>query len=363
MVRTDNSHSLQRRLRTNFLNKHLPQGAEGVDWQKLSNGFLIAVLPPALVGIWNIGFQMDAGGKILIVPQFLSGLKYFLPLFVVSWVCCSFWDAVFAKYRKTDREAGNLLIALLYVLLLPATASIVMSALGISFGLVFGKLIFGGNGRYLVSPALLGILFLYSGYPGYFMGQEASFLVEGVRVSPTWVSLSEGSLAFSDSLGDIWFDLFVGDAIGAIGTSSVVAIIPGLLYLLFRRIISWHIIVGALLGIFLTSLLCNSTGNQGLWQLPWYWHLVAGNFAFVMVFIATDLSVKPLSRGGCLLYGLLFGFLTIIIRVANPKQPEASYSALMLASILVPLIDWCVIQTQLYLKKYIRRTMTWKKTP
>ncbi len=380
MSQKHSPRSLILRLRTLSISKLLSSNALTPGWRKLNLWFLIAVIPSTLVGVWNIGFQIEnsmiaLGSSALsgwrhawflklslfefgAISQFLLGLLYFLPLFLVSFATCRFWHWIFTKDFNQTRDRGNLLVSLLFVLLLPATIPIGFAILGVSFGIVFGKLIFGGNGRYLISPPLLGVLFLYYSYPGFFTGQGSFLPIAGKIIESTWRLLAEGGVQSSLDQGSSWTRLFMGNEIGAIGTTSTLAALIGLMVLVVKRVLSWRVITGALFGLILASLLLNSPDKAEVWKIPWYWHLVVGNFAFSLAFIATDPTVAPLSRGGCFIYGGLFGFLTLLIRTVNPDHPEATFLALMLASILVPLIDWLMVESHRCIIKRKRRLMS-----
>jgi len=344
---------------------------------KLNKFFLIAALPTALLGIWNIGFQTYAGmtssgtsnltgwQQALItqssmseagsITHFWLGLLYFIPLFVVSYAACRSWDWLFARLGNRSSDGGNLLVSFLFVLLLPATMPLGFAILGISFGVIFGKLIFGGNGRYLVNPSLLGVVFLYYSYPRFFNGQESFLPISGEITRSTWQLLTDGGIQPVIDAGFNWMQVFVGAEIGAIGTTSALASLVGLLLLLALRSVSWRVPVGAILGLLMASLLLDSATESAVWQIPWFWHLAVGSFAFSLAFIATDPTVVPLSRGGALIYGGIFGFLTLIIRVANPEHPEGTLLALLLASLVAPLVDWLVIEVHRSSNKRRRR--------
>ena len=190
--------------------------------------------------------------------------------------------------------------------------------------------------------------------PGFFNGQYSFLPVNGPIVPSTWQQLAHsGDQAFF-SLGDNWLPLFLGREIGSIGTSSTLAALLGLLVLIVLRHLPWRIPIGALMGFLVTWLCLNGQSNSTLWTLSWLVHLLVGNFIFTLIFVATDPKLIPLSRYGTFIYGGVFGFLTALLRIAHPNHPEATYSALLLASLLIPLIDWLVINAHRQLRQRLR---------
>jgi Na+-transporting NADH:ubiquinone oxidoreductase subunit B len=237
------------------------------------------------------------------------------------------WASIFAKARRQALDPGWFLAAWLFTALLPAAIPLPFVVIGLSFGLVFGCHVFGGTGRYIVNPALLGTVFLIFSYP------EAtnSGWVPGLAVPTTWsIAATEGIDALTAS-GTGWFDVVIGREIAAIGVPAAGACLAGALFLILSRLASWRIVIGSILGIVFV----------GIWfeSLPWQWQPMLGTFAFALAFVVTDPTTMPVSRLGCWMLGLLFGGITIVIRMFNPEHPEGTLFALLLASLLTPLID------------------------
>jgi Na+-transporting NADH:ubiquinone oxidoreductase subunit B len=247
-----------------------------------------------------------------------------------------------------------LAIAWLYTLILPATTPLLQAALGMTFGLVVGKLIFGGSGRYLVSPVILGLGFLVFSYPGLIFAPGAWIPVAGY-VEPTTIELfvEEGGVPALLSVNYTWLQLFLGNQPGPIGVSSILGCLLGAVYLIYTGVASWRIILGSFIGMVSAVLLFNSLGpaDDPVFSVPWTWHLVTGGWAFGTVFLATDPVAAANTNAGRWGFGLLVGALTIIVRVTNPAYYEGVIFAILLASIFSPLFDYIVVERNIIRRK------------
>ncbi|HEY5665135.1 MAG TPA: RnfABCDGE type electron transport complex subunit D [Gammaproteobacteria bacterium] len=311
--------------------------------------YFVASLPAAFVGVGNLGdrlqkesaeaagiwqlglfdsLQLSSGAAGNLLVSVALGASFFLPLLITVSVTSRAWAEIFSRTRGRGVDPGWFLSAWLYVLLLPATVPLHYAALGFSFGAVFGCYVFGGTGRYIVNPALLGVAFLSISYPDLF---AQNHWLPGSDALSSWKLVATEGIEAAAAGGTSWTAPFLGREIGALGTSSALAALLGASYLIARRVASAGIVAGALVGLLLTAELFG--------EIPSLWHLALGNFAFVLAFIATDRTTQPCTTVGCWAYGVLFGVLIIILRVADPARPEATVSALLLASLCVPLID------------------------
>ena len=311
--------------------------------------YFVASLPAALVGVWNLGNRLDeesagASGiwqlRLLDSLQLSSGATdhwlvsvalgagFLLPLLIAVAVTSRTWAELFARARGRSVDEGWFLSAWLYVLLLPATLPLHYAVLGFSFGAVFGSYVFGGTGRYVVNPALLGVAFISIAYPDLV---GPSRWLPGPETVSSWALVAGEGVEAAVSDGTSWVALFIGSETGALGTSSTLASLLGAAYLIARKLAPAGIVAGALAGLLVAG------GLFG--EIPALWHLALGSFAFALAFVATDPSTAPSSRAGCWAYGALFGVLVVVLRVADPTHPEATVSALLLASLCVPLID------------------------
>ena len=183
---------------------------------------------------------------------------------------------------KSAVDEGLLAIAWFFALLMPATVPIYQVVLGMSFGIVVGKLIYGGSGRYLVNPALLGVAFLVFSYPALLYSEGAWVPVAGYD-QPTVLELvtDEGGLKVIAAVDYSYWQLFLGDRPGAMGAVSPLGALLGALLLVWAGVASWRVMMGALLGLVGMALLANvvAPGND-LFTIPWYWQFVLGGFCF-----------------------------------------------------------------------------------
>lgn len=308
--------------------------------------FVLASLPAVLIGIWNLGVQVglqapvDSGQAAASwFPSFRVGFAIFAPLLGVALLTSGTWAFVFARLRQRPVDPGWFLAGWLYAALLPGAIPLWAAAAGISFGMVFGSQIFGGTGRYPVSPVLLGVLFLTIAYPDLF---GPGGWVPGQDAVATWTLLgAEGSGALTAS-GQSWADLALGRELGAVGAVPAVAGLAGGVYLVLRGWASWRTLVAACFGVWLAAAFLG--GGDEPAALAWHWHLVAGSFAFVLAFVATDPSIQAMTPGGRLLHGALAGALLVVLRTLNPEHPEGTLYAFMLASLCTPLLDHAVLR-------------------
>jgi Na+-transporting NADH:ubiquinone oxidoreductase subunit B len=347
-----------------------PHIRDATSVQRLWNYFVIASLPAWLIGLWSLGRQTnyaiaDFGLESVpgwraewleyagfgfdafnVMDCFMHGLLYFMPIFLVALLVGAVWECVFSVLRRRPLDEGLLVIAWFFALLLPATASMFHVVLGMSFGIVVGKLIFGGSGRYLINPALLGVAFLVFSYPTLLFGVGAWVPVEAYD-QPTVLELvmEEGGLKVISSVDYSWLQLFIGDRPGAVGVVSTLGALLGALFLVATGMASWRVMLGALIGLTGTVLIFNAVAPDNvLYALPWHWQIILGGFVFGVVFIATDPVAGPMTDPGRWGFGLLVGGLTAIIRVANPSYYEGVMFAILLACMFSPLIDFVVTE-------------------
>ena len=297
----------------------------------LTLGLQLAAVPDEAANVWQFGLAQGIGVDVAApgaVGAMLLGSMFWLPLLVAALVTSFFWATVFARLRDRHRDPGWLLHAILFSLLLPATMPVGLAVMALSFGLVFGCHAFGGSGRYLVNPALLAIVFIAFAYPALI--DVAAWLPGDVNAT-TWAVAAAGGTEAVRGAGTSLFDAFVGRELGAIGTTSAAACLAGAVYLIAVRRASAAVVAAGIAALIVAA------GFFG--DLPWQWQLALGNFAFVLAFIATDPTTRPKTIIGCSAFGALFGLLTIVLRTADPAHPEGTWAALLLASLVVPLID------------------------
>ena len=323
---------------------------DSLDLKRFMSFVLVALIPPLLFGIYNTGYQAHqaSGLSTEIFPVFFTGLQIVLPIIVVSYAAGFFWETLFAAVRKHPISEGLLVTGLLFPLTLPPTIPLWQVALGITFGIVIGKEIFGGTGKNFLNPALTGRAFLYFAYPAQISGDAVWVAADG------YTGATALSMAFQDGMSALsstfsWTDAFLGFVPGSVGEVSTLAIFIGAAVLLWTRIASWRIMLGVFLGMVITSTLFNLIGSESnpMFAMPWYWHLVIGGFAFGMVFMATDPVSSSMTNQGRLVFGALIGVMTVLIRVVNPAFPEGIMLAILFANLFAPLIDHFFVQANI----------------
>jgi len=351
---------------------HAPHVRDAIDLKRLMSYVVIATLPCLMVACWNTGYQANlamaqlgmsdaAGwrGEFLdllgigyspsnVFACFMHGFLFFLPIYIVTLVAGGFWEVLFAVIRKHDINEGFLVTSMLFTLTLPPSIPLWQVALGISFGVVIGKEIFGGTGKNFMNPALVGRAFLFFAFPAQMSGESVWVAVDGYSGATPLALAATGGMEAIATAGVSWWQAFLGSLPGSLGSTSALACLLGAVFLIYTRIASWRIICGVFLGMLITSLIVNVIdGSNPMLAMPWYWHLVLGGFAFGMVFMATDPVSAPMTDTGRWLFGLLIGFMTVVIRVFNPAFPEGIMLAILFANIFAPLIDYFVIQANI----------------
>jgi len=277
-----------------------------------------------------------------------AGVAHFLPLLLLALAVGGFWERIIAARRERPIEPGFISIALLFTLMLPAAAPFSHIVYGMSFAILLGKGIFGGDGKTFLSPALLGVAIVQVSFPGA-SGEHLLWqgLVGYSGSDAIAVFHRGGEAALADAGITVWSS-FLGGTSGTLGTTSVLAVALGAALLLFARIISWRLLLAQLLGLTVVATLFNLAGavtgtDSGAAIMPIHWHLLLGSFAFGAVFIACDPVASCCTNPGRWIQGFLIGALVVLIRVANSTHPDAVIPALLLISIAAPLIDHAVI--------------------
>jgi Na+-transporting NADH:ubiquinone oxidoreductase subunit B len=279
---------------------------------------------------------------------FWFGAVHFLPIYIVTFLAGIFWEVLFAIRRGHEVNEGFFVTSILFALTCPPDLPLWQVAMGISFGVVIGKEVFGGTGKNFLNPALTGRAFLYFAYPAQISGDSVWVAVDGyTAATPLAVVASDGMAALQQQWS--WMDAFLGSIPGSIGETSTLAILIGGVLLLLTRVASWRIIAGVMVGMVLLSTLFNLVGSDSnpAFSMPWYWHLVAGGFAFGMIFMATDPVSAAMTDTGKWAYGILIGLMTVLIRVVNPAFPEGIMLAILFANLFAPLMDHFVVQANI----------------
>jgi Na+-transporting NADH:ubiquinone oxidoreductase subunit B len=278
---------------------------------------------------------------------FVYGASFFLPIYITTFLVGIFWEVLFAMKRGHEVNEGFFVTSILFALTCPPSIPLWQVALGISFGVVIGKEVFGGTGKNFLNPALTGRAFLFFAYPASMSGDAVWTAVDGYTgATALSVAASEGMEVLQSQVS--WMDAFLGNIPGSIGETSTLAILLGGAVLLWTRIASWRIMAGVMIGMIALSTLFNNMGSENpMFNMDWTWHFVLGGFAFGMVFMATDPVSASMTNTGKWWFGALIGVMVVLIRVINPAFPEGMMLAILFANLFAPLIDHFVVQANI----------------
>jgi Na+-transporting NADH:ubiquinone oxidoreductase subunit B len=341
---------------------------DNLDLKRLMSLVIVSLVPPLFFGIYNSGYQSNLASELPVtfVAVFIKGLQIVLPIIIVSYGVGFAWEVLFASVRRHNISEGFLVTGLLFPLTLPPTIPLWQVALGISFGVIFGKEIFGGTGRNFLNPALTGRAFLFFAYPIKMTGDTVWTVVSNVNSSgvdtfsgatPLAVSAVQGTSAFIESLlskaGFTLPKLFYGLYPGSIGGTSALMCLMGACFLIFTGIASYRIIIGGVAGVLVAAIpgyivsLVFQNSTVAMLALPPLNHLVMGGFAFGITYMATDPVSAPGMKISKWIYGFAIGALTVVIRVFNPAFPEGIMLAILFMNLFSPLLDHFEIHLRL----------------
>ena len=315
--------------------------ADGAEVASTSYALFSADYHYAIVQMLGGSLGADAG----VCSKFLIGFVYFLPIYITVFVVGAFWEVLFCLVRGHEVNEGFFVTSILFALIVPPTIPLWQAALGITFGVVIGKEVFGGTGRNFMNPALAGRAFLFFAYPANISGTNCWVPVDGFSGATPLAQWSEGGeAALVNTLGEkiTWMDAFIGNIPGSLGEGSTLMIILGAVMIVGLGIASWRIMAGILLGAFLCSSIFNAVGSDTnyMFSMTFIWHVVLGGFAFGTVFMATDPVSSAFTEGGKWAFGILIGVMVVLIRTVNPAYPEGMMLAILFANCWAPLFDY-----------------------
>jgi Na+-transporting NADH:ubiquinone oxidoreductase subunit B len=360
-----------------------PHVRDAIDQKRLMIIVIYALIPCLFFGIWNAGHQFNLGNGIdaTLKADLLRGSAMVLPILLVSYLVGGIWEVLFAIVRRHEINEGFLVTGMLFPLVLPPTIPLWQVAVGISFGIVIGKEIFGGVGYNILNPALTARAFLFFAHPKWISGDtvwvgslNANPMIDKLlgtasntadvvtQATPLAIaSATEKGANAATSLNQagysLW-DMTLGTIPGCIGSTSVIAILLGMLVLLICGIASWRIIVSGIIGCAVMGALFNVLPIDNPYtDLPFVYHLVMGGFLFGIVFMATDPVSSAATNTGKWIYGFLIGALTVLIRVTNPAYPEGTMLAILFMNVMAPLIDHFVVQAHIKKRSAYARSL------
>ncbi|WP_088210926.1 NADH:ubiquinone reductase (Na(+)-transporting) subunit B [Shewanella sp. Shew256] len=353
------------------VNKGKTHVRDNIDLKRMMITVWACAFPAMFVGMYNVGLQ----AQLALIAGFATpdvwqvslfgmfgteltsnsgwpalmwyGACFFLPIYAVTFAVGGIWEVLFAAIRGHEVNEGFFVTSILFALTLPATIPLWMVALGITFGVVVAKEVFGGTGRNFLNPALAGRAFLFFAYPLNMSGDTSWVVADGYSGATALSQAAAGTLDYT--FNQNWWDAFFGFIPGSVGEVSTLAILLGGLVIIYTRIASWRIVGGVMVGMIAISTLLNVIGSDTnpMFAMPWYWHLVLGGFAFGMMFMATDPVSASFTNQAKWAYGILIGAMAVFIRVINPAFPEGMMLAILFANLFAPLFDHFVVQANI----------------
>ena len=334
---------------------------DGIDVRRMMFTVIIALIPPLLYGMYNVGYQNLVAlggdpGSIAVGRAFGIGLLRLLPILAVTYVVGGVWEMIFAIVRKHEVSEGFLVTGLLVPLIVPPTIPLWQLAIATSFGVVIGKEIFGGTGMNIFNPALVIRAFLFFAYPVQISGDLVWVAAaDGYTAATPLAVIAEGAQETAGvvteltAAGFTWWSMFVGSIPGSVGETSTLAILLGALLLVATGVGSWRVMLSMLLGGVAMALLLNlvAPSPASFAALPPHYHLVMGGFAFGLVYMATDPVSAAATNFGKWIYGAVVGVLSILVRTVNPAYPEGAMLAILFMNMFAPLIDHYVVKANM----------------
>ena len=335
---------------------------DAIDSKRIMSIVVISLIPALLFGMYNVGYQhfTHTGAEGGFLEMFIYGFLAVLPKIIVSYVVGLGIEFVIAQWKKEEIQEGFLVSGILIPMIVPVDCPLWILAIAVAFSVIFAKEVFGGTGMNVFNVALVTRAFLFFAYPTKMSGDAvwvSSDTIFGLGKSVDGLTAAT-SLGMASTATDptafpqFSWDMVIGLIPGSIGETSVIAILIGAVILLWTGIASWKTMLSVFVGGAFMGWIFNTVGpNTAMAHMPWYEHLVLGGFCFGAVFMATDPVTSARTETGKYIFGFLIGAMAIIIRVLNPGYPEGMMLAILLMNIFAPLIDYCIVQSNIKLRE------------
>lgn len=308
-----------------------PHVHSGDSVKKNMYGVILALIPALIISIYNFGL-----GAIVVTAT--------------AVVSCMLFEHLIQKFllkqETTVWDGSAMITGLLLAFNLPSNLPIFIIVIGALVAIGIGKMSFGGLGNNPFNPALVGRVFLLISYPvqmtSWPLAKSLPFSYTDVTTGATPLTVMKEALANGELPTNIlneipsYRDLFLGLQGGSAGEMAGIAILVGLGFMLFRKIITWHIPVAVITSVFIFTGILHWT-NPMMYAPPMF-HLLSGGLFLGAVFMATDYSSSPMSKKGALIFGVGIGVLTVAIRTFG-AYPEGISFAILIMNAFVPLID------------------------
>lgn len=311
---------------------------------------LIVSLSPHVHGGDSVRKNMY-GVLIALIPAFIVSMVYFglgaLIVTATSVIACVVFEWAIAKFllKKETTTVGDgsaIITGVLLAFNLPSNLPVWIIILGALFAIGVGKMSFGGLGNNPFNPALAGRVFLLLSFPVQMttwpvVGQLTAYMDATTAATPLALMKQaiHGDTSAFAQIPDAW-NLFIGHNGGCLGEVSAAALILGLIFMLWKRIITWHIPVSILVTVFVFSGIMHLV-NPAIYVSP-VMQLLTGGLMLGAIFMATDYVTSPMSKKGMLIYGVCIGLLTVVIRLFG-AYPEGMSFAILIMNAFTPLIN------------------------
>ena len=334
---------------------------DAVDLKRAMITVVIALVPAMLFGMWNIGYQTSEARIAMGLEGFgwwyclWFGFVRMLPMIVVSYVVGLGIEFTYAQIRGHEVYEGYLVSGFIIPMIVPVTTPLWQLALAVAFAVIFAKEVFGGTGMNFLNPALVARAFLFFSYPTHMSGDKVWVAADMWGSDALTGATPMGDLATGLHPQASALDMIIGTIPGSTCETSVIAIALGAIILLVSGIASWRTMLAVFVGGGAMGLLFNAIGANEYMQLPFYYHFIMGGFAFGAVFMATDPVTSAQTNCGKWIYGILIGAFAVLLRVLNPAYPEGMMLSILLMNCFAPLIDHCIIQSNV--KRRQRRAL------
>lgn len=322
-----------------------------VDMKRIMISVMIALIPPLMFGIWNIGYQHFWATNIdaSFWQMFWYGLLKWLPIVIVVYASGLTVEVIFAQRSGHSVAEGFFVTGMLIPMIVPPEIPLWILALATIFATLFAKEVFGGTGYNFLNVALVARAFIFFAYPSVISGDNIWIAgkPDAISGATPLALLSNGDVANIPST----LEMFIGTIPGSIGETSKLAILLGGIFLIFTQVASWRIMLSVMLGGISMGYIFNFIGTTPVMQIPPYEHLLMGGFMFGAVYMATDPVTSPHTNWGRIAYGFLIGIIAVVIRVVNKGYPEGMMLAILLMNVFTPLIDYIAIQNNIRKRK------------
>jgi Na(+)-translocating NADH:ubiquinone oxidoreductase B subunit len=310
-----------------------PHVRDPLDIKRLMSMVIIAILPCLAASFYFFGLRL-------------------VPMIVVSYMAGGAVEVIFAIVRKEKINEGYLVTGMIFPLILPPALPLWMVGVGVAFGVFVGKELFGGTGRNIFNPAIVGRCFLALAYPAAMSG---NWIKPGYALTGRLFQYVDASnvdaistatplvLAKQGNLVSVWH-MLLGGVPGSVGETSALAIILGGVFLLCTRVANWRTVASSLGSCALLAGILHHAQPEKF--APVLWHLFAGGLLFGAFFMATDPVTSPVTNAGKWLYGGVIGVITMLIRNFT-GYVEGVMFAILLGNIVAPILDEIVFKVRL----------------